>query len=441
MYISSESDQEFQFNFLTDENGAMTIFGLFVFVVMIFVSAVAVDVANLMAARNQLQVAADTAAHAALYFRDTNDEDAAKAKAVELASAGMPVLVYGEVLSTDDVQFGTWDFDAQAFSADSTSRTAVMVTTRRLSERSNSIASYLFQFAGKSDWDVITSAVFTTYKPTCFREGFVADDVVDIQSNNGYSNGFCIHSNEYVSVNLNNTFEPGTVVSMPNMDEIDLPQSGFENNDGLQAALRSGVYRLRIINKLDGIIAGLAVGSDKYIPDYITSDEPVVILGGHTLDEDDFIPGRIHTMHCTGAGKVTISPTVPLTEIVFVSDCEVKFGAGTILQDVVIATTDTGATSMNSPASFQIGRDDNCAEGGGAQLLSLGGMDFAAGLKMFGGQIIAKGDVEFSAEANGIEGASIISASTISGTSNMEMAFCGTGMEDNFEAEYFRLAG
>ena len=441
MYISSESDQEFQFSFLVDEDGAMTIFGIFVFVVMIFVSAVAVDVANLMAARNQLQVAADTAAHAALYFRDTNDADAAKAKAVELASAGMPVLVYGEVLSTDDVQFGTWDFDAQAFSADSTSTSTVMVTTRRLAARSNSIASYLFQFAGKSDWDVITSAVFTTFKPTCFREGFVADDVVDIQSNNGYTNGFCIHSNEYVSMNSNNTFEPGTIVSMPNMSDIDLPQSGFETNDGLQAALRSGVYRLRIINKLNGIIAGLAAGSSAYLPDYITSNNPIVISGGHTLDEDDFIPGRIHTMHCTGAGKVTISPTVPLSEIVFVSDCEVKLGAATILQDVIIATTHTGAKSINSPSSLQLGRDDNCADGGGAQLLSLGGMDFAAGLKLFGSQIIAKGDVEFAAEANGIEGASIISASTISGTSNMEMAFCGTGMENNFEAEYFRLAG
>lgn len=33
----------------------------------------------------------------------------------------------------------------------------------------------------------------------------------------------------------------------------------------------------------------------------------------------------------------------------------------------------------------------------------------------------------------------MISAQWIEGTSNMEMAFCGTGMENNFEAEYFRL--
>jgi hypothetical protein len=38
---------------------------------------------------------------------------------------------------------------------------------------------------------------------------------------------------------------------------------------------------------------------------------------------------------------------------------------------------------------------------------------------------IAKGDVSFAANANGIEGASIIAGGQISGTSNMTMGFCG----------------
>ena len=61
-------------------------------------------------------------------------------------------------------------------------------------------------------------------------------------------------------------------------------------------------------------------------------------------------------------------------------------------------------------------------------------------LRFYGGQVIARLNVDFSANSGGIEGASIISGSTISGTSNMTMGFCGTGMEDNFAVPYFRLA-
>ena len=59
----------------------------------------------------------------------------------------------------------------------------------------------------------------------------------------------------------------------------------------------------------------------------------------------------------------------------------------------------------------------------------------------FGGQILALGDILFTANADGIEGASFVAGGNVEGTSNMTMGFCGNGMEDNFEAEYFRLAG
>ena len=107
---------------------------------------------------------------------------------------------------------------------------------------------------GYVNYDMSVQSVFTTFRPTCFREGFVSDERIDVQSNNAYQNGFCIHSNDYVSVNSNNTFETGTVVSMPDMEDIHLPRSGWESNEGLQAALRQGYYRLRIINKLPFII-------------------------------------------------------------------------------------------------------------------------------------------------------------------------------------------
>ncbi|MBC7157124.1 MAG: hypothetical protein H5U20_06375 [Rhodobacteraceae bacterium] len=95
---------------------------------------------------------------------------------------------------------------------------------------------------------------------------------------------------------------------------------------------------------------------------------------------------------------------------------------------------------MTSAAGLRIGRDDNCATGGGTQLLTLGSMSFPSDLQVYGSQLVARDDIEFSANADGIQGAAFVAGGTISGTSNMEMGFCGTGMENNFHAEYFRLA-
>lgn len=165
----------------------------------------------------------------------------------------------------------------------------------------------------------------------------------------------------------------------------------------------------------------------------------MISLSGKKFDEGDFTKGRVHEISGKNC-KITLSPSTALEELVIVTDCAVKFGNGTELNDVVIATTDTGAKSMNASSGLQVGREDLCTEGGGAQLLSLGGMAFPAKLELHGGQLIAQSDISFSANASGIQGASMISGGSIDGTSNMDMGICGTGMEDNFQATALRLA-
>lgn len=426
------------------EDGAITAFGLYVLMIMATLSIFGLEVAHLMSARSQLQIAADSAAHAALYYRELNNAEDSRTKALAVAFHGAPYSRYGEILDDADIVFGDWDYDTDTFIIDNTSRNAVMVTTQRNSSKSNAIVGFLSHWIGKDTWDVVTPSVFTTYRPTCLREGFVADNIVDIQSNNGYYNGFCIHANNYVSMNTNNIFEAGTIVSMPNEGDLDLPQSGFETNEGLQAALREGVYRLRILNRIDSIITGLQTGDPLYTPDYI-GNTAMLTLPNKMVDDTDFVSGRIHTYSCaTGGQTLTIGPSAPgavLKEIVLVTDCQIKFNQGVILEDVRIATTSTSNKSISSPASLQIGADDDCGTSGGAQLVTKGTFDVAADLKVFGGQVLALGDILFAANADGIEGASFVAGGNVDGTSNMTMGFCGNGMEDNFEAEYFRLAG
>jgi Flp pilus assembly protein TadG len=424
--------------FRAEDRGGMTAFGVLMTIVMVGVGGIALEVANLYQSRTQLQVAADLVAHAALYNRDTKTAAAAKSAAIATVYAGMPASHYGEVLTTEDIVFGTYDAATDTFTPDPGSRTAVLVTTARLLESRNPVSTYFWPLFGIDEFDVVADSVFTTFQPMCFREGFVAQGIVDIQSNNSYTNGFCIHSNTHVSLNQNNYFEPGTVVSMPDIADVDLPSSGFERNIGLQQALRSGAYRIRILNQLPSIIENLDVYNNAWMPDYITSAS-VRTVGGRRFTASNFTAGSMHVLNCTG-GSATIEANTILERVVIVTPCAVNFGNNVQLRDVIIATTATGARSFNAPQGLHVGRDDNCAPGGGAQLLTLGGMNFAADLHLYGGQLIALGNIEFAANADGIQGASLISGTEISGTSNMNMGFCDSGMEDNFEANYFRLA-
>ena len=428
--------------FFKQQDGALTAFGLFLGLSSIVIGGLAIDVASAMMARTQLQAAADAAAHAALYIRDSEDSATAKTAALAIAETNMPAARFGSLLTADDIQFGYWDRDANAFQIDPDSKDAVFVDISRLAAKGNSVGTYFLRFAGFNSWDVRRGAVFETYIPKCFREGFVADGIIDIQTDNIYRSGFCLHSNTHMELNSNNTFEDGTIVSMPDKQDVVLSSSGMETNDGLAAALRDNSYQMRLLSRVDDIIAGVLDSSSDYYQSYITSSIPIVLSRNDKLDASKFTSGRIHTIACNSdSQQATIHELTTLTEVVIWTNCKMKFGANVTLKNVVIVNENTRDSSFNSASGLQLGKDDNCATGGGVQLVTRGGIKFPQYLSMFGGQMIALGDISFSADANGIEGASVIAGGRIDGTTNMDMGFCGgAGMENNFEAVYFRLA-
>lgn len=416
----------------------MTAFSMFILIGTLFVGGYAIDVGNVMTARTQLQIAADASAHAALLTRELKSESEAIAAARRIALLNMPESVFGAVLNDADIVFGEYDPTAQSFVPKSGSRGAVQVTTRRTLENENEVTTYLLKLVGLDDWNLTTTAIFTTYHPTCLREGFAAEGPVDVQSNNTYSNGFCIHSNSYVSLNSNNYFEPGTVVSMPNLDHIELPNSGFKTNTGLADALREGSWNIRIINRIDALISGLSTFNPLYLPAYITSNTKKD-FSSRSVTQADLEEGKLHTYICSGGAALTIKANVIVKNVVIVTSCEIKFEQGVQIINSVIASTATSSKSMSASSGLQIGLNDNCAAGGGSQLVTAGSMSFPSNLQIYGSQLLAKSDISFSANADGIQGAAIVAGGTISGTSNMSMGFCGTGMDANFNAEYFKL--
>lgn len=422
------------------EDGAITILALFLVAAVAGVLGLSLDVSNAYKVRTELQVAADAASHAALYNRGVMSADGAKTQALTVVGFNLENSDgAGSVMDVADIDFGLWDHETRTFVEDTSSKTAVRVSAVRHAARDNAVGTYLLDFVGLKSWDVSAQSVAVTYRPKCLTEGFVADNVVDIQSNNGFYNGFCLHANNYISVNQNNYFEAGTVVSMPNSENIDLPASGFEMNEGLEDALRDAFYQVRVVNRIDTFMTAIKAGDPEYLPDYITDTSPIYLAGKDAV-VDDFTHGRIHILSCNVGNKFTLKPGTYSSVVMFAS-CPVTFSNGVILEDVVIGNSSTAAKSFYSSAGLQIGRNDDCAAGGGAQLMTLGGMEFAADLKVYGGQLLAVGDIQFASNADGLEGVSMVSAHDVTGTSNMTMGFCNNGMEANFEVDYYRIVG
>lgn len=427
------------------DDGGLTAVNVFFLSALAILGGIAIDVASVVSARTQLQATADAAAHAALVEREWHSADEAKTKALAVAQQNMPQTRFGEVVKNQNITFGDWDRDTGVFTQDNNSRNAVLVTAERDSQNGNPVATFLLQFVGLWDWDVRTSSVFETYYPTCLMEGFVADGVIDVQSNNSYFNGFCMHSNSYVTINNNNYFESGTVVSMPDTNDLVVAVTGNNEpkNEGLAEALREGKYFIKILNRLDLITAGVQDRNSRYARDYINNYNIHQISTGNgnntstsfakaTLDPTKLLKGRVNTADCSN--ELTLSAGV-YEDMAIISECDVKIGNNvSLINSVLISKGDIGGSHI------VLGADDNCAPGGGAQLLAYGDIKFSSKIEMYGSQMIAAGDIDFEASGDGMAGASVVAGGNIDSTSNLNFAFCGTGMEHSFLAEYFRLA-
>ncbi|MFD1343198.1 TadE/TadG family type IV pilus assembly protein [Litorisediminicola beolgyonensis] len=419
--------------FRRDEDGAMTAMSLYFVAIAAMVGGLAVDFAQRTERETWLQTATDAAGHAALQSRTTKSASAALSDALSVAAANLPVSVHGLAILPSDITFGSWDADTRTFSADATARDAVRVTGERSAARGNYVSNLLLHTLGYRGFELDTDAVFARQTPPCFREGFVAEARVDLQSNNAFGANFCIHGNDGVKLSSNSSFADGSVVSMLDPATLELPSSGMTSNPGLAEALRYTHYPFHAIDSVPDTIADLLAGGAS-VPGYI-SGLAGVTLPDRRLTPELVIPGRMHiALTCSGNQKLAIEAG-HYDKFLLVTNCKVKFNQGVHLTDSVIATTNPDPKSLNAPSGLILGLDDSCAKGGGVTLLSAGGMEVASDLEIYGSQVVAMGDVTFSANATGIEGASIISGGTINSTSRIEMDGCPEDTNDGIVTE------
>lgn len=439
--------------FGSEEDAGITVLSLFLFIGMLMAAGLAVDINNMVQSRTQLQGAADAAGHAALYWRWRNPENDAKAKGVEVARLNMPQARYGEVLSTADIEFGYWDpinFPADPFRSHPTRQTAVKVTARRRAANDNAISTFLMHFIGKDMIEVNTVSVWDSADGFCppkadgsRGEGFYARGVIDIQSNNTYRDGFCIHSSgAWVELQQGGYFEDGVTVSMPDEANVVLPSSGLDpsKNPGLQEALESQTMDLdAFFNNLTNLIADYQdpysnVNSSR-ITDMVVNSDKI----NANLTTADFVENAVNVLDCKSK-TLTIDNNVVIRNAVIITPCEVKFNSGAAIENAVLITTDTSDKAVSAPSGLRIGSNTYCSDGSGsATIISMGNFTVASGLEVYGSTVIARDDLNFTANADGLAGMQMYAGDRIDATSNGDMGFCDFGPPDEFLIPVFRM--
>ena len=444
--------------------------GLLWFILLVGITGMAVDVTNGFRNRTMLQATADASALAAvidLPVVTAASESTAVNTAVAYSQINMTSELYGNVLMAADVIVGDWNPATKSITTGAVFPTAVYVNTRRADANGNPVRTNflrILKFAGINldRWNVQAQAVAERYIPECLNDGLIARGTVEVSSNNGFVNRICIHSQEYVKIQQHNFWELGVNVSMPDLDDLQLPNDDLSTNIGLPEALREMIFDPRMVDHVPNIIDTLRLPSldaiderTDIIPDFIIdpSDTAVVSIGLAAFNAllptlavasvNDAGPGLIYDIDCNANQKVNIPNEIILTDMVIISACKINIGVNATLSDVTLAATGGNGQLHGSNIHFAsgvtLGKNDNCAPGGGVQIFTKQSVTNASALSLYGVQMVVQGNVHIAAQAFGINGISIQAGGEIQVTSNNGFGLCSGGAPNLFTADYYRL--
>jgi hypothetical protein len=267
---------------------------------------------------------------------------------------------------------------------------------------------------------VVMSAGAPPETNDCWLNGLISRKFVDARSNNVFSN-ICIHGETGVGFNNHNYFENATLVSMPQMEWLELPGNRFKFNHGLESRLMERDNDPWIVDHIEEMIEEVT-GPDADGRPYATN----VLVAD--FDVDALETDTVYWVECGASGTLTIPRDEVLDGLTVMTNCAIEFGRDVVLIDTTIGTTGDAATSashtVHTPSGLIIGRDDDCAPGGGSRLLIDGSFHSAAKLKMNSSQIIASSTVKLAAQALGLDGISVLAGDDIDVTSNNGFGAC-----------------
>lgn len=427
--------------FLHDERGGGTVWGLFTAVALIGFAGLAVDTTDGFRNLTMLQATADAAALAAVI--DLPRGDNAIASAVEYAEKNLPPETYGTVLTAEDVAVGTWDHDNRVFLADANEPMpdAVRVRVRTSYARGNAVIATFLRIIGVKGWEQEVVAIAQRFIPPCLQDGLIARGYVDMSGNNEYYNTFCVHGQQGVSLQNGNYFESGTSVSMPDLSMLTMPTDGFNGNPGLEEALHEGFLDPRLVDHVSEYMDMLLDPTSPIQPIYIDQSKPVVRITSCNYDMSTIEKGRIYHVDCPANKQIQIPGGQLFSEVVVVSEAQIKLPANAMLEDVVLssrAETSNSGANIHFSSGAKLGRNDDCAEGGGVNILTTQNLFFSSSVTYNGVQVVSAKHVELGTSDQGVKGLSVQAGGNITLSSNNKFGLC-SGEDPLLTRQHYRL--
>ena len=432
--------------FCSDQDGVATVWSLSWFMLLAGVAGLAIDSTDGLRNKTMLQATADAAALAGVI--DLPDEAGARASAVAYAQYNMAPEIHGKVLDAGDVHVGAWDPDTRSLDTSAADPDTVLVTTWRGEKNVNPVPVTFLKIIGLDAWNVQARAAAQRFIPECLREGLISRKMIDMSSNNHFTNEICVHGQKGQNIQSNNTFDPGVTVGMYDLDTLELPASGFDTNAGLRDAVREQSLDPRMVDQIDEIIAGVLALDPAYTPGYIDLSKPVIETKPN-FNFNDVSPHRVYYVQCKPNQNLVIPANSVIQHIVLIADCQITIGGHAQIMNSFIASRSGGTTgsgqlnrgdaNITTAAGVQLGTPDKCAAGGGAQLFSNATIATSSSTKIDGVQLVANGEIALGAETQGIRGISAQAGGDITMTSNNMFGLCQGGVPDFFTAWYYRL--
>lgn len=425
--------------FLKDEQGSYTIWGLVWFMLYVGIGGLAVDITDAYRNQSLLQATADSSALAAIMSVGVSDEDPT-AEANQYAAINMAEGHNGDVLADTDITVGTWNFAGEFFTAGGTDPNAVYVVTRRADQNANPVATNFLRIIGLGRWNVVAEAVAVKGVDACLNNGMIAGRELDIKTHTRFWRNICLIGNQGMLHRDNgNLFESGVYAGVgceggcvgPNenvafrneefMDAFDLdiggnysdptrPENAYIVGDYMNAVLNMANYA-----NFDAFTAAYnAVGVDysgyKYLTDPGTGKvkyENVSTLPAKvTTDAGKF---TVYKVNCSGNLDL---PNGTYRNLAIIASCRLKLGGEYNMSNVLLASTHSGGgQAVHASGKTDLGAP-NCGEGG-VEIYAMGDINIASSGNITNTRILSAGNVHMAANGQGPIGIHIEAAGDI----------------------------
>lgn len=363
--------------FFRDEDGTVSLYGIYISVAMIGIAGYAIDSNNAFQVQSNLRTATEAAALAAI--DELGNPQAGVEAALSYAALNADPQSHGAAVTAEDVDFGNWNGFTRTFTINGFPSNAVRVSARRTTERGNAVGYDLMRLLGTGSYNVTADSIAVGLA-NCAGGGLFSVGAAEVWNSNEFYSGFCLYSDTSVTLGNTNIFPYGSNIVLPDTTQF---WQGI-GNLGASQALLQGERDLDVLAQVDTVTAQMQDGAlPAYLPDWITRG-PVYL--SRIKPRTPLQPNTFYRV----SGHVSLGANRDLTDIAIAATGNIETGSNVDMKNVFL--TAYGDISFNSNNDF--GETDYCNGGTyDIHLFARGNISFGSNNRMRGMLMAAKGDI------------------------------------------------